>query len=249
MEFSEVVKEALGYYVYCLVDPRNQKIFYIGKGSGNRVFAHAYDAINSNDHSLKLETIREIHESHLDVQYYILRHNLTDKEAYIVESTLIDMLTYSAFNRESILTNIANEHHQWDEGIKTIEELNSTYDCRPIDVPHDGSILLVSLNKSYKAHAMGIYKRPNIYEATRKYWRIGRNRPQKIRYVLGVYHGIVRSVIKVDSYKWVEYADDGTKFNNLRCCFNGILLDDSPFLNKDVSAYPFGRGGAVTYIK
>lgn len=28
------------YYVYCLVDPRNNQTFYIGKGKGNRIFAH-----------------------------------------------------------------------------------------------------------------------------------------------------------------------------------------------------------------
>lgn len=32
MEFKQSVKEALAYYVYALVDPRDHKIFYIGKG-------------------------------------------------------------------------------------------------------------------------------------------------------------------------------------------------------------------------
>ena len=34
---SEVIKE-LNYYVYRLIDPRNGKTFYVGKG--NRVFTH-----------------------------------------------------------------------------------------------------------------------------------------------------------------------------------------------------------------
>ena len=41
MEFRQKVKEALGYYVYALVDPRDWKIFYIGKGKGNRIFHSA----------------------------------------------------------------------------------------------------------------------------------------------------------------------------------------------------------------
>ena len=34
-KFSDKTIEELGYYVYSLTDPRNNKIFYIGKGCGN----------------------------------------------------------------------------------------------------------------------------------------------------------------------------------------------------------------------
>lgn len=39
--FSTSIIEKLAYYVYCLIDPRDGNIFYVGKGVGNRVFHHA----------------------------------------------------------------------------------------------------------------------------------------------------------------------------------------------------------------
>ena len=61
--FSSLAKESLNksftknslgekskkYYVYALVDSRNNKIFYIGKGTGDRVFNHVNEAIDNLD--------------------------------------------------------------------------------------------------------------------------------------------------------------------------------------------------------
>ena len=38
--FPPEVFKQLKNYVYRLIDPRNGETFYIGKGSGNRVFDH-----------------------------------------------------------------------------------------------------------------------------------------------------------------------------------------------------------------
>ena len=250
MEFKQSVKEALGYYVYALVDPRDNKIFYIGKGTGNRVFQHAAAAIVDNSCNLKLDTIRSIKSEGEEVIHYIIRHNLEEKEAYLVESTLIDMLTYSKFNHDNQLTNLIAGHHQWDEGIKSIDEINAIYDCSKIDVKDRDIILLVNLNQSYnQAKAKGVYKRFDIYESTRKYWRISKDKAEHIDFVLGVYKGIVRCVIRVESYKFVDQADDGTLFSKPRCCFEGAVCPDSLYMNTDVSDYPFGSRGAIRYIK
>ncbi len=249
MEFQQTVKEAIGYYVYALVDPRDKKIFYIGKGKGNRVFQHAEAALYEKGQSLKLETIRSIIAEGKQVVYYILRHNLTEDEAFLVESVLINMLTDPRFNHENQLTNLVAGHHQWDEGIMSIDEINALYDCPQIKLSEGDRLLLVSLNRSFnQAKAKGVYRRLDIYESTRKYWAVGAERAKRIDYVLGVYRGIVRCVIKVKSTSWVGKADDGTAFKKPRCCFEGDICPDSPYLNMDVSAYPFGSGGAVRYI-
>lgn len=248
--FDQHTIEALAYYVYALVDPRDNRIFYIGKGKGNRVFQHAKDSLNEDDRSLKLDIIRSILNEGKKVGLYILRHNLTEDTAYVIESVLIDLLTYSKFNKKNLLTNVVAGHHQWDEGIKDVDEIDAIYNCSKIDINHGDVLLLVSLNKSFdQAKADGVYRRIDIYEATRKYWKIGKNAPQEIKYVLGVYKGVVRSVIKVKSWEWTTKAEDGTIFKSERCIFEGKLLDDSPYMNKDVSDYPFGSGGAIRYIK
>lgn len=185
-EFQPAVIEALKYYVYCLVNPRDNKIFYIGKGKGNRVFQHAKDSLNENDQSLKLDIIRSILREGKQVGLFILRHNLTEETAFVVESVLIDLLTYQKFNKTNQLANIVAGHHQWDEGIKSIEEINAIYNCDKIDVNNGDTLLLVSLNRSFnQAKADGVYRRVDIYEATRKYWdNISPKRAPNIRYVL-----------------------------------------------------------------
>jgi hypothetical protein len=40
-KFNKQITQALGYYVYALIDPFTKKIFYVGKGAGNnRAFDH-----------------------------------------------------------------------------------------------------------------------------------------------------------------------------------------------------------------
>jgi hypothetical protein len=147
--FNQRTIESLAYYVYALIDPRDNRIFYIGKGKGNRIFQHAKDALDDSDQSLKLDIIRSILRDGREVGLYILRHNLTEETAYVVESVLIDLLTYSKFNKTSILANIAAGHHQWDEGIKDVDEIDSIYNCMKIDINQKDTLLLVILNKSF----------------------------------------------------------------------------------------------------
>ena len=75
--FSTSIIEKLSHYVYCLIDPRDGNIFYVGKGVGNRVFHHAQASLQEiekpND---KIALIREIHKSGHQPVYYILRHNI-----------------------------------------------------------------------------------------------------------------------------------------------------------------------------
>lgn len=248
--FSQKAQEELGYYVYCLVDPRDRKIFYIGKGIGNRVFAHAGDALEYEDvNTDKLEKIREIIKSGREVVHYIIRHRLSEEDALTVESVLIDFLTYKDFNTESLLTNIVAGHHQWDEGIKTVNEIKQLYDCEPLQLQKGHKLLMVNLNRSYITKtADGMKVRSDLYEITRGHWRVSKVNADQVNYVLGVYRGVVRCVIKPTS-KW-KPSDITSK--DTRYYIEGITDDkegNDLYLNRDVTAYPFPSRGAIRYIR
>lgn len=232
-EFSPKTRENIGYYVYALVDPRNGKIFYIGKGKGNRVFDHANGAMESDAETEKIETIKAIKNDNKEVQHYILRHGLDEDTAFILESTLIDFLTYPRFNLETLLANIQSGYDQWDRGIKTVNEIEQTYAAEPL-VINDGDLLMcVNLNKSYR-------KGKDIYEITRGDWIVGKETRKKITHVLGIYQGIVRGVYKPET--WEEIVDNN---GTVKCRFIGQELPESPYMNQDVrdvvKMNPYGR--------
>lgn len=252
-EFGTAEIEALKFYVYALVDPRDGTIFYIGKGCGNRVFDHARDAVFGDEETLKLNTIRKIQKAGLEVKHYILRHLLTEEMAFTIESAIIDLLSYPNFNKENLLTNIVAGHHQWDEGIKTTDEIIQLYNCKKIAIEPGHELLMVNLNRTYnQKRATGVYERPNPYESTRKYWHLNKNRADNVDYILGVYKGIVRLVIKPTS-KWelAKTDEKGMPFATTRYQIEGVTDDEKGndlYLNKDVTDYPFPSGGAIRYI-
>ena len=93
MEFDHKTSEYLQSYVYALIDPENGKPFYIGKGKGNRVFSHVACALENESINDKYEKIREITANGANVKHVIIRHGMTDKVAFEVESSLIDFIS------------------------------------------------------------------------------------------------------------------------------------------------------------
>lgn len=87
------------YYVYVYIDPRNLEEFYYGKGKGNRKRAHLSD---SND-SEKTKIIKAINREGLEPIIKVIAKGLTEKEAYLIEKTLIWKLGKN-------LVNIASGH-------------------------------------------------------------------------------------------------------------------------------------------
>ena len=44
-EFPPSVQKKPRYYVYVYLDPRDSEVFYVGKGTGNRAFAHLLESL------------------------------------------------------------------------------------------------------------------------------------------------------------------------------------------------------------
>ena len=94
------------FYVYGLVDPRDNSLFYIGKGRKKRMFEHVPLARNNRskcNHSPKLYArIKEILTTHTDCKYIIYFSNMTEVESLAIESQLI-----SGYNEN--LCNVAKD--------------------------------------------------------------------------------------------------------------------------------------------
>ena len=187
--FPAGVTEQLKWYVYRLIDPRNGETFYVGKGQGNRIFAHAkgdYAGMVSPDTNasdeedredtadLKIERINEIRNAGLEIGHVVHRHGIERQDvAYEVEAALID--AYPG------LTNLVEGHGSGDYGSRHVEEIVAQYAVESFEVMEH--LLLISIGTMY-------YQRP-LYDAVRWAWKVKRDRVEQYKLVLAHNRGLV----------------------------------------------------------
>ncbi len=238
-QFSQKTQEELKYYVYVLVYPKDNKIFYIGKGISNRVFSHINEAILNPKETDKLEIIRAIKMTNLNVSHFIVRHGLEENEAILLESVLIDFLTFKDFKVVAKISNIVSGHHSFNQGIKTVDECEILYNCEELkEEDIQQNVLVININKTFdnkrkKKNSIPIYVRPNIYEATRGWWVLDKNRAENSDYVLAEYKGVIRAIVKPE--RWVQDIENrGVK----RWGFEGSKITSKEildlYMNKEV---------------
>jgi len=184
MDIHPTVWSSLGHYVYAYVDPRNEAIRYIGKGTGARAVAHLED----RNRSPKTEWIQELREMNIQPRIDILARNLSERQALRLERTLIDAIGIG----EHRLTNKVRGH-----GVKTgrepIEEIAVKMNPEPLIGHH--RLLVVKLNKHFRPGLDPM----QLYDLARGVWTLGSAR-NDVEYVLALAHGLVRGVYCVE--KW-----------------------------------------------
>lgn len=218
---SNSVIEKLKYYVYILIDPRDNKVFYIWKWKWNRIYSHLNWAIKWDKPSDKINQILKILSLGHQIKHYIVRHWLTEKEALEVEGALID------YHWKNNLTNIVLWHNSNERWIMDMTEININYDAKEVDIKDN--VILININSLYH-----FWISPNdLYEATRKSWKAKIERAEKAEYALCHYHWIVREVYKINN--WYESLD-----NPWRIEFNWEIANEDireKYLHKSIKKY------------
>lgn len=217
-KFDDQAIQALGSYVYALIDPRTELPFYVGVGVGNRVFDHVNDdAIERN--SNKLIRIDEIGPDR--VKHVILRHGLSQKEALLVEAVLIDLFKHTKGLESLAIGNAVLGHGSGLYGYRTVEEITTMYSSLPLlELPND--CLLININKRFDRSA-GIEE---IYQATKEIWKMSFQRAQTFNYVLSEYQGYIRGVFKVARWYQKERSSSSGK-RYLGVGFDGAIAEQS----------------------
>ena len=141
------VAVVLRYYVYALRDPRNGRVFYIGKGIGDRINAHTRDAgKDPESERAKLRTILDIEATGHPVELLFLRTDIEDETtAFIVEQAVID-----AFHADGQpLTNLVRGHDSGARGLAALPAIIARHradPCPPINQP----LIMVKIQKGWR---------------------------------------------------------------------------------------------------
>jgi hypothetical protein len=206
--FTKEVSDQLKYYVYRLIDPRNGETFYVGKGTGDRVFAHVKGELGSHTDDLtdKLRRIRDIRVDGFEVAHVIHRHGMDEQTAYEVEASLIDAYPEA--------TNVVGGRASDERGLMHARQIIERYEAKEAVFEHKA--ILINVNRSTT-------EKDSIYEAVRYAWVLDPKRAEKAEVVLAVSQGLIVDAFVAD--KWLEATAENfpgaSAFDNKRWGFVG----------------------------
>jgi uncharacterized protein len=185
MAFSPHVAHKLKNYVYRLVDPRTGETFYVGRGVGNRVFAHVREKSAAGEEaSEKLDRIRDIQRTGFEVVHIIHRHGLTDRQAREVEAALIDAYAHAL-----------NEVGGFgvERGLRHVDQVVRFYDAKEAKFRHKA--VLITVNRS-------LAEKGDVYEGVRYAWKLDPARAGRAQFVMALDRGLIVGVFKPE--RWMK---------------------------------------------
>ena len=241
-KFNQATKEALKFYVYLLIDPLNNQVFYVGKGNKDRVFDHEKNKLSK----AKINRIKEIQNKGYNIIRKIVHHGLTEKEAVAAEATLINFIGLNN------LTNEVSGHHVTPS--QTVEEIDIRLGAKSANVEHNVVV--------FKINGWDISKsEEELYNETRGHWKASFTKVKKVKYVFSLVDGIIRGVYKplnwftVDPDK--EYFGPNPKVlenqnEEGRVYFNGVNAPKyilNKYINKKIDNKKILGQNPVVYLE
>lgn len=205
-KFEHRTSEELGHYVYILIDPRDKKPFYIGKGQGDRVFQHLKDSQDFEREKgidYKIDRIKDIGEDNIEIVF--VRQGIKNEEVALeIESTLIDIFNYLYTDENEGLANkISGSHHTGyssEVGLMTLEKILEREQSNQLD-KIDKNCMIINVNQLYEKDI----SEEDLYRITHKWWVMAEKWTKgktMIEYVLCEYKGLIKEVYKVN--KWTK---------------------------------------------
>ena len=188
-EFSNNTVPALKSYVYGLKYPNTERnYFYIGKGTGNRVFSHVNQKIKSGIKDPKFDVIQSLKKLG-GPEIDIIRRGLTNEEALLLEASLIDVFGVKQ------ITNKVKGVDSDKYGIMSLKNIEANYKGKDFDA--DISAVCFKINQAWHKD-MTV---EHLYNKVRGNWVLNINRAKKAEYGIGVCDGVIRGIYKICNWE------------------------------------------------
>lgn len=206
------------YYIYLYSDPRDGKVFYVGKGKGRRCYAHLDDTGESE----KVRKIREIQARGEKPRIEILARELNEEAAFLAEAVAID-----SFGLRNLTNKVSG--HRSGKYMRMDADLVDAYsqlhalDRKDFTEP----VIAITVNQLFDPSKTA----DELYDITRAHWRLSLSRAEKCKYALAVYHSIVLEVYEID--RWMPASEVRLKtrshaeFDPRRFAFDGHIAPES----------------------
>lgn len=237
------------FYVYVLCD--GFEPFYVGKGSGDRVEEHAKEAdcaFASIDADKELcltekkkqtaalkDRIRAIHKAGGDLKEVIVKWGLTEDEAFMCESSLINLLKfYNGYGgkkdgKGGLLTNIKNGHASMKEkSSRAVEKTKARAladllkECAPqkrdVATLRGRKVLMIKIDRLYRKYRdcdASVSQDDWVSDVVRGFWTyhtVAKDKREQVEFVMALVNGVVEGVYhvkEVDGYHLV--GEDASK--------------------------------------